>query len=148
MGEKSEAALSLFLNDRFNCAQSVLAVFCEAYGLDKETALRIASGLGGGIRCGELCGAVSGAAQVIGLKYGQFVAGDLTTKNNCYQKALAFAKEFRNLNGSIVCRELLGHDVWTNADDEEIKKLSQELHRTVCPKLIESAVKILEETGY
>jgi len=151
MSEKSEAALSLFLDDRFNCAQSVFAVFCEAYGLDKESAFKVSSGLGGGMKCGELCGAVSGAGQVIGLKYGQTIAGDIKTKNDCYAKAREFARKFHEIHGSIVCRELLGHDVhslWKNIDDEETKKLAQELHVTVCPKLIETAVKILEETGY
>jgi C_GCAxxG_C_C family probable redox protein len=147
MSEKSEAALHLFQHGRFNCAQSVLAVFCETYGLDKETAFKISSGLGSGIRCGELCGAVSGAAQVIGLKYGQSEAGDLQAKENCYAKTLEFVTKFKKVHGSIVCRELLGHDIWTNVT-EETKKLAQELHSTVCPKLIESAVKILEETNY
>jgi hypothetical protein len=37
------------------------------YGLPRETSLKIASGLGGGVRCGEVCGAATGAVLVIGL---------------------------------------------------------------------------------
>ena len=151
MSEKSESAIALFLDDRFSCAQSVLAVFCEDYGLDKVTALKVASGLGGGVRCGELCGAVSGAAQVIGLKYGQFVAGDLETKNICYEKTREFALKFKEIHGSMVCRELLdGNDIhfmWTSTD-EKVKKMGLDFHVEVCAKLVESAVKILEELGY
>ena len=147
MSEKSQAALALFLDDRFNCTQAVLAVFCEAYGLDKEMAFKVSSGLGGGIRRGELCGAVSGAAQVVGLKHGQTVAGDMIAKDNCYAKTHEFADKFKEIHGSIVCRELMGHDVWTVVN-EETKKLHQEIHVTICAKLVESAVKLLEELGY
>lgn len=146
MSERVESAQSLFLQDSFNCAQSVFAVFCENYGIDKETAFKISCGFGGGVRCGELCGAVSGAVQTIGLKYGQTTAGDLQTKGHCYTKVIEFLDKFKEIHGSIVCRELLGHDIWSN--NEETKKLAQELHKTVCPKLIESAVKILEVQGY
>lgn len=147
MSEKSQEALSLFLDDSFNCSQSVLAVFSEKYGLDKETAFKMASGLGGGIRCGELCGAVSGATQVIGLKHGQIKAGDMESKNNCYAKAHEFVNKFKEKYSSIVCRELMGHDVWTVVN-EETKKLHKEIHVTICAKLVENAVKILEELGY
>ena len=52
---------------------SVVVVFREEYGLDRESALKLCSGLGSGFRLGELCGAASGAALAIGLKHGQFV---------------------------------------------------------------------------
>lgn len=151
MSEKSErveTALNLSKN-YFNCSQSVLAAFSETYGLDKEMALKLSSGLGSGAKCGELCGAVSGALQVIGLKYGQTRENDWDTKNYCYSKTLEFIKKFKEIHGSIVCRELLdGYDLWTNMAAEETKKLALELHNNFCPKFIESAVKILEEAGY
>ena len=50
-----------------NCAQSVLAA-CGAYtGLEPETALRVAAGFGGGVRSGEICGAISSTVMAIGL---------------------------------------------------------------------------------
>jgi len=64
-----EKAADIF-NGGHNCAQAVLGAFCEEYGLDTDTALRIARGLGSGVRNAEICGAVSGAVLVIGLKYG------------------------------------------------------------------------------
>ena len=45
-----------------NCCQAVLLAFAPECGLDRETALRLASSFGGGFgRMRELCGAVSGA---------------------------------------------------------------------------------------
>ena len=50
-----------------NCAQSVLAASGKYTGLDQETALNVAAGFGGGVRSGEICGAISGAVMAIGL---------------------------------------------------------------------------------
>jgi len=151
MSEKLEAALSMFLDEKFNCAQSVLTVFCEKYGLDKKTALKISCGLGGGARHGALCGAVSGAVQVIGLKYGQTDASDTEAKKTCYAEAHEFIRRFREAHKSINCKELVdGNDIHGLfiSDDEEKRNLIQDLHVNVCSKLLESAVKTLEEMGY
>ena len=50
-----------------NCAQSVLASFGKYTGLAQDTALRVAAGFGGGVRSGEICGAISGAVMALGL---------------------------------------------------------------------------------
>lgn len=50
-----------------NCAQSVLAVSGKYTGLAQDTALSVAAGFGGGLRSGEICGAISGAVMAIGL---------------------------------------------------------------------------------
>ena len=52
MPTRSELATELF-NSGFNCSQSVAAVFSEKYGLPQSMALNVASGFGGGVRCGE-----------------------------------------------------------------------------------------------
>ena len=49
----------------FNCAQSVLCAFSDVTGLGRDDSLRLAAGLGGGVRSGEVCGAVSGAVLVL-----------------------------------------------------------------------------------
>ena len=50
-----------------NCAQSVLASVGKYTGLDQDTALSVAAGFGGGVRSGEVCGAISGAVMALGL---------------------------------------------------------------------------------
>ncbi|MHA2216743.1 MAG: C-GCAxxG-C-C family protein [Candidatus Hodarchaeales archaeon] len=61
---------------RDNCAQAIISVYGEYLGADHDTCLKIASVFGGGInRTGNMCGAVTGALMVIGLKY-----GDIETK--------------------------------------------------------------------
>ena len=57
---KAELAKQNFLNG-CNCAQAVLLAFSDETGLDRATALRLASGLGGGMaRMREVCGTVNG----------------------------------------------------------------------------------------
>lgn len=141
----SEAATDLFRSG-FNCAQSVLAVFCEKYGLPRETALKAASGLGGGMRCGEICGAVSGGVLVIGLKYGQNLAGDIQTKELCNKKTAEFLRLFSQRNKSVVCRDILGIDIFKG--DGMAKAKEKGLFSTVCVNMIVSAVELLEDMGY
>lgn len=145
MDAKQEMAVDTF-NNGYNCAQAVVSAFCEDYGLNRETALKLAGGLGGGVRSGNICGAVSGAALVIGLKYGQYAPGDAASKANCNAKTLEFTKEFKKQNGALNCRELLGCDISTSEGFEHAQ--SQSLCKTKCPGLVESAAALLEELGY
>ena len=41
----------------FNCGQSVMEAFRDMTGLTEDQSRRIATGLGGGFRCGNICGA-------------------------------------------------------------------------------------------
>ncbi len=61
----SEKAVALHAT--CNCAQSVLCALEDYTGLDETTAKRIASCFGSGMRCGEVCGAVSGSLMALGL---------------------------------------------------------------------------------
>lgn len=101
MSKYSERAVELFMEGK-NCSQSVFAAFATDFGLSEETALNISIGLGGGVgRMREVCGAVSGSAMVVGLKYPNL------DKAGVYEKVRAIAEEFKKTNPSIVCKELL-----------------------------------------
>ncbi len=49
---------------------------------------------GGGMQCGETCGAVTGALMVIGLKYGHSVNNDLKQKEIMREKTSEFKRLF------------------------------------------------------
>ena len=140
-----EMAKDLFKNG-LNCSQTVFMLFAPKYGLSKEMAVKIACGFGGGMRDAQVCGAVTGALMVIGLKYGNENKEDQESKQICYQKTKEFIKLFREAQGSIVCKELLGVDIST----EEGNKLAGEkgLYQTTCVDMILKAVEILEQEGY
>lgn len=138
---KTDKALSLFSNN-FNCSQAVFTAFAGDFGIDEELALKLGTSFGGGARNGELCGAVSGALLVLGLKYGHYNAADNEQKSRAYQISVEFTRRFREMNGSVVCRDLLGYDL---ADPSEMACIKEKgLFSSICPKMVESAVTILE----
>ena len=121
------------------CSQAVLSAFCEKYGLDKEMAQRISFGLNSGYRCAEVCGAVSGAVLVIGLKH-----GDAKEIGNV--KTLEYMDQFKRKHGSVICRELLDCDIAT--PDGREKAIKQNLFTTRCVDLVRNAAQLLADLGY
>ena len=108
MNSYSDKAKALF-REGYNCSQAVLLAFAEELGLDDETALKVASPFGGGMgRLREVCGAVSGMFMIIGLIDGYTSPKDRDSKTALYARVQELAQKFREENGSIVCRELLG----------------------------------------
>lgn len=138
---KAEEAIS-YLNQGANCAQSILSAFSEELGIDKDLALRIASGFGGGMCQGEVCGAVTGAILVLNLKYGNSKMGDSETKEKIYHLIRSFSDEFRNRNGSINCSDLLGIDLQKEANRAVAREKG--LFKDNCSRYVEAAVKIIE----
>ena len=132
-----------YFNHNFNCSQAVFTAFATEQGLDEELALKIATQFGGGARKGEMCGAVSGALMVLGLKYGHCHAADAEEKGKAYQISEDFMNRFIEKNGTVVCRELLGYDVSKKEDVEKIKELN--LFKTTCPEMIRCATEIVDE---
>lgn len=108
MSTKAEHAEELH-NKGYNCAQAVACSFCKEYGIDEETMFRIAEGFGLGMGTMEMCGALSGMAMIIGLdnSVGNLENGK-ATKGDTYKKIREFVQEFKEKNGSYICRELKG----------------------------------------
>ena len=99
---KAERARELFL-EGCNCAQAVLLAFAVEK-LDRETALKIASGFGGGMAgMRDVCGAVSGMFMAYGLLCGPADPTDRAAKTNNYAALRQLAGEFEARNGSTSC---------------------------------------------
>src|SRR3989338_8403372 len=97
---KVETAASFF-KQGFNCTQSLLAAYCDDFGLEQKNALKIASAFGGGMaRTGGICGFITGAFIIIGLKYGAADANDTKAKAKTYEIARKFIKNFKSRNHS------------------------------------------------
>ena len=144
MSTKSEKAKELFMQG-YNCSQAVVGAFCEDLGLDFETAMKLSSSFGGGMgRLREVCGAVSGAFMVAGLKYGYADPTDKTAKTEHYKLIQDMAAKFKEQNGSIICRELLevGDEKETHVPEDRTKEYYK---KRPCAQLVELAAKIAEE---
>lgn len=138
---KVDRALELFSNN-FNCSQAVFAAFAPELGIDEKLALMLGTSFGGGARNGEMCGAVSGALMVLGAKYGHYNSSDDEQKGRAYAITSEFTRRFKEANGSLVCRELLGYDL--SKPDEMACIKEKGLFGEICPKMVKSAVEILE----
>ncbi|MFX0023106.1 MAG: C-GCAxxG-C-C family protein [Candidatus Hermodarchaeota archaeon] len=138
-----EKAISSFRDD-LNCAQSVLSTFSTQYGLNLDTALKLASGFGGGMgRLGNTCGAVTGAFMVIGLKNGMGIDKNTDAKEKTYQLIRKFSEKFKDMHGSLMCKQLLGCDISTTDGKEYFNQ--NDLFEKKCLQYVKNAVKILEE---
>lgn len=143
MTTKTEQALACFKS--FNCAQAVISTFGPDLGLEREMALRVAGAFGGGMgRMGHVCGAVSGACMVIGLKYAKVHEDDdeAQTKERAYALVREFAARFAARHGAITCNELLGCDISTPEGHRQASENG--LFGTRCPQFVQDAVEILE----
>ena len=130
-------------NKGFNCCQAVLSAYGVDLGIEEEKALKIASGFGAGIAyIGDICGAVTGAFMVLGLKFGRSRTEDKKAKEKTYKLIHEFIKEFKSKNGSIKCNDLLGVDVGTK---KGLKKASDEgKFSTICPAIVRDSAGIVE----
>ena len=133
------------VNERFplkyNCAQTVFSLFAQDLGLDEKTALKIASGFGGGMACAETCGAVTGSYMVIGMKHGHYTSNP-DEKARTKLKIQKFNEEFKKEHNSLICKELTGFDISTPEGSSEAQKEGVFINK--CPMFIKTACTILE----
>ena len=114
----------------FNCCQSLIGCMCEELGAGRDLAFRFAAEFGSGIgKSGEICGAVSGALMLIGLKYG------MTDPDRSHTLAHEYIRRFREKHaGCIHCSELLGANPGTEEGMTHIR--DHNLNDTRCRQLI------------
>jgi C_GCAxxG_C_C family probable redox protein len=142
MNERKEIALSLF-HEYSNCCTAVLAAYGPDFGLQKNLAIRIASGMPGIGVLGNVCGAVSGAALAIGLKSTRNDhVDDVEVRNKAYVLVQEFVRMFETRHSSVQCAALLGHDIST---PQKRKTAGEENAFSKCPSYVASAVEILQE---
>ncbi len=91
----------------YNCAQSVLAALGKYTGMDEKTALAVSCGFGGGLRSGEVCGAISGAVMALGLCFPYNDSTDAASKAKIAELAKSCVALCGKVCGGVTCRDLL-----------------------------------------
>lgn len=105
---RADRAEELF-RQGYNCSQSVFAAFADIVGMTTEEAAKIASPFGAGFgKLREVCGAVSGMTLLAGYLSGYSDPADYGSKKELYAQIQKMGAEFREKEGSLICRELLG----------------------------------------
>ena len=146
MDDQFKDLMAMYLEDfqagRLNCSETVLITMCNGYDDDMNVCPMIATAFGGGI-CGKqgLCGAVSGALMVIGLRHGRELGGDKTA---AYELGKKFIAWFEQTHSTTICRDLIQMDL-SDPDQMKAFRAPGGKHESVCQKLVSSACEWLAE---
>ncbi|MDO4941586.1 MAG: C-GCAxxG-C-C family protein [Lachnospiraceae bacterium] len=120
-------------NKGYNCCQAVACVFCDEMGLTEEAVFKMAEGFGAGMADMQgVCGALSGAAMVIGSKNSTANLEKPNSKPATMKLMRELVAKFREKNGATLCKDLKGI---------ETGKVLRS-----CPGCIEDAIRLTEET--
>lgn len=146
MDERLEQLIGMYLGDfhhgRLNCAEAVLIAMCDYYDVDMSICPMIATAFGGGM-CGlqGVCGVMSGALMVIGLKHGRELGGD---RMPAYELGKKLFSWFEQRHGSAVCRDLTLAD-FTDPAQMAAFRLPGGAHGCVCEPLVAEACRWLAD---
>ena len=131
--ERCESAIRYRKNGA-NCAQSLLAAFADVMGITEAQAMAMGAGLGGGVRSGNICGAVNAPVMILGCACPEMAGSTAKAAEITKEFQRRFTEQFRHLN----CRELLA--------EKELQPTDTALELAAgdhCGLLIVSAAEIL-----
>ena len=144
MLSRVEKAVATF-EEGYTCAQAVFATYADLFGMDRETALKLSSPMGGGIgRMREVCGAVSAMAMLAGLKEGNTDPANEEGKEQIYLLTRQMAEKFKEKHGTVICRELLGLESMEESAKPS-ERTTQYYQERPCTGLVATAARIVEE---
>jgi C_GCAxxG_C_C family probable redox protein len=127
-----------------NCAQAVFTAYSEEMQFDNKMGLSVSVGFGGGMgRLQETCGAVTGSFMVLGIFNCKKFIDNKDRKEATYAMIQKFSQEFKLINGTTDCLELLKCDLKTEEGNRYAKE--NNLFGTVCEKCISDSVKTINK---
>lgn len=137
-----DRAVELFKSG-YNCSQAVVTAFADGYGYTEEQALLMAASFGGGIgRMRQTCGAACGLFMLAGLETGATQASDRAGKSANYALVQDLAAQFKELNGSTICADLLGLTNGLHNDPQAAERTATYYKKRPCVKMVESAAQL------
>ncbi len=130
MDERVEKALEK-RKQGYNCCQAVACAYSDVFGVDEDIMFKISEGFGAGVGGMQgMCGAISGAVMLAGLK-NSVGTKDTKTKADTYKITKEILEKFEEKNSSVICKDLKG---------VETKKVLRS-----CPGCIEDAMQLVDE---
>ncbi len=141
--DRAEIAVKT-MGSGFNCAQSMIKAYASELQVDEDAVVRMASPFGGGLgRNGYVCGAVSGAAMVIGARFGNADAADTAARDRAYAAVSKLMEKFQEEHRTLLCRELISYDI--NTSEGYLRAREAGVFQNRCPLFLRSVGKILDE---
>ncbi len=136
-----------------NCTQAVTLTFARELGVDETTVKNLSLPFGGGMcRMREVCGTVSGMMFCIGMMQNSCktsseassAADKKAEKDNTYRIGQDLARQFKEINGSIICKELLGLEPMARTDNPVSEERTESYYKKrPCAKLCGIAAEIV-----
>ena len=145
--ERVERARNYFL-EGYNCAQAVVMAFDDIMAMDVVTLARLAAPFGGGMgRMREVCGTVSGMTMVAGAIEPSVAPKNMSQRQANYALVQAFAERFRNENGDIVWRRLLGLEPMVERAETAMpsERTAEYYKKRPCVEYVACAARIVAE---
>ena len=147
--ERVDKAVELF-KEGYNCSQSVVAAYADIYGFSMDQALKMSASFGGGIgRMRETCGAACGMFLLAGLQTGCTDPKDANGKGANYAVVQDLAAKFQEINGSIVCAELLGlrekKDIGVGSPTQPQERNAEYYKKRPCVEMVRTAARLFGE---
>ena len=150
--ERVSKAKRLFKEEGYNCCQAVVLAYNDIFSIDDDTAAALSSGFGGGMgRMREVCGSVSGMVMLAGLIAPAADPSIKVDRTRNYALVQEMAEDFRRLNGSIVCKELLGlvpmgsHAEVAKESPEPSDRTPEYYQKRPCEELVGISARIIGE---
>lgn len=145
--ERVERARQYFLSG-YNCAQAVVMTFDDVMKHSPETLAQLSAPFGGGMgRMREVCGTVSGMTMVAGAIRPAVNPQNLEERKANYALVQEFAQRFRQENGDIVCRRLLGLEPREEQRETPMpsERTAEYYRKRPCVEYVASATRIVAE---
>jgi C_GCAxxG_C_C family probable redox protein len=139
----AEVASKKFI-DGYRCSEAILISYGERVGLSHELSMKIGCALGGGLGGhGDICGAVSAAIIILGLKYGRTNKDDADKRIKTDMQVQKFLKKFKSKHKHTGCNNLIGFDRSTTKGHDIAVEAG--VFKKICPDFVKDAGRILEE---
>ena len=132
----------------YNCAQAVVMAFDDVMQMSPDELARLAAPFGGGMgRMREVCGTVSGMAFLAGAIKPSTNPSNLEERKENYALVQLFADKFREENGDIVCRRLLGLEPVVERAETAMpsERTSEYYRKRPCSEYVGCAARIVAE---
>lgn len=145
MSKEKEEAVRLFKSG-YNCSQAILGAYCEAFGMDKEMALKLSCPFGGGMgRMRLTCGAFSGMAMVSGL-YNGMADASAEGKKASYELLNVLAEEFKKINcGTLNCTVGIQKKADGSIETKPEERTKEYYKKRPCLEIIEGTADIIDK---
>ncbi|MGE5253618.1 MAG: C-GCAxxG-C-C family protein [Planctomycetaceae bacterium] len=102
----------------------MITILGEDLDYDQSLALRMATGMGGGMaRWGTVCGVVIAGAMALGFRYGRTKAEEKEARDRTYAKVQEMIRQFDREFGAVQCRDLIHLNLMDPADRKKFDEL-------------------------